>query len=57
MSLKCTVMAEENKNLKNHQLLEKCGVNIFKKIERKKIIEKSSTDRGFPQANTKTDKK
>lgn len=50
-------MAEEKKNLKNHQLLEICGVNIFKKIERKKIIERSSKERGIANSteNTKPD--
>lgn len=50
-------MPEENKNLKNHQLLEICGVNIFKKIERKKIIEKSSKERGNAHSpeNTQSD--
>lgn len=31
-------MSKNNKNLKNHQLLENCGVKLFKKIERKKIL-------------------
>ena len=31
-------MPENKKNLKNHQMLEICGVEIFKKIQRKKII-------------------
>ena len=37
-------MADKNKNLKNHQLLEISGVEIFKKIQRKKIIENSKKE-------------
>jgi hypothetical protein len=32
-------MSEDQKKLKNHQLLEICGEDIFKKIKRKKILQ------------------
>ncbi len=50
-------MTQEQKNLKNHQLLEICGEDIFKKIKRKKII-KTSRDNGNSLLNAKlTDQK
>ena len=38
-------MAQEEQNLKNHQLLEICGVQIIKKIQRKKTLEKLKSGR------------
>jgi len=37
---------QNQKKLKNHQLLETCGVQMFKKIQRKNIIETAKAKSG-----------
>lgn len=48
-------MAKEEQNLKNHQLLEICGVQIFKKIQHKKKLEKLKSGRVNPTNEIKTE--
>lgn len=50
-------MEENTQELKNHQLLEICGVKIFKQIERKVILEKSKNEFTGKTGNPDTDKK
>ncbi len=38
--------AEILKNLKNHQTLEMCAMEIFKKIQKKKIVEDAKWENG-----------